>query len=87
MPRIELGVPTIGIAVTPSDTVNLDTPCRALYVGDTGGGSEISVEMGDASGSTGTVILENVLAGAIYNIGFIRINNTGTTAASLIAFV
>lgn len=65
------------IVVTPSDSVNLADPCRALWVGVLG---DISVEME----GVGTAI---VLKGAqgIIPIAVTRVNSTSTTATDIVA--
>ena len=66
------------VAVTPSDTVNLTTPARALYVG--GAGNLVAINgAGDAITFTG------VLAGSILPIRTTRVNSTSTTATSIVA--
>lgn len=65
-----------GAAVTPSDSVNLVAPTRALYIG---GGGDISVEM-----LNGTISFSAVQAG-IFPIQVTRVNATGTTATNIVA--
>lgn len=65
-----------GAAITPSDTVNLSSPCRAIYVGVAGNITAIM---------NGTpVLFANVPVG-ILPIKATRINLTGTAAGSLVA--
>jgi hypothetical protein len=64
--------------VTPSDTVSLSAPTRALYIGVTG---NISVQM---YGNGATQIFSNVPVG-ILPVQVTRVNATGTTASSIVA--
>ena len=66
-----------GFAITPSDTVDFDTVCRAIYIGTGGDISFIA-----ASGNT--VVLKNTVAGTVMPFRMKRINSTGTTAADLV---
>lgn len=69
------------IAVTTSDTTNLTTNGRALYVGT---GGTVSVLMAD--GTTG--VFSNVQDGTLLPIHFKRVNTTGTvTAANMVALI
>lgn len=63
-------------AVTPSNTVDLSAPTRALFVGGFG---DIVVDM-----LNGTVTFKNVATG-IFPIQCTRVRATGTTATDLIA--
>ncbi|EFH09434.1 hypothetical protein ACFFMP_08390 [Pseudoroseomonas cervicalis] len=65
-------------AVTPSDTVDLATPCRALYVGV---GGDVAVR--SASGQTET--FRNVGSGQHLLLRAARVMATGTTASGLVA--
>jgi hypothetical protein len=65
-----------GAAVTPSNSVDLPAPTRALFVGVAG---NISVEM-----RNGTVVFTNVPVG-ILPIQCTRVNSTGTTATTMVA--
>lgn len=67
-----------GVAITPSDTVSLTTPCRGLYVGT---GGNVSAVLFDNV----AVTLTGLLAGSIYSLRVKRINATGTTASNLVA--
>jgi len=80
MPRAELGVATTAFAVTPSDTTNVESQTRALYVGTTG---DINVTMKDG----GEVMLVAVPQGVTMYMSFARVNNTDTSASNLVAFV
>ena len=63
-------------AVTPSDTVNLDTP-SVIYVGVSG-----AVKVTTAQGDVTT--FSNLVAGQTIPVQVVRVWNTGTTATSLI---
>lgn len=66
--------------ITPSDSVNFSSPCRAFLVGVAG-----NVAIVTPSGNV--VTLTGLLAGVIYPIVAIRINSTNTTATSLVGLV
>ncbi len=66
-------------AITPSDTVNLDNPTRAIYVG--GAGNVVAI----MDGGDNAVTFVGVLAGTVLPISVKRINSTSTTATSLVA--
>ena len=80
MPRTELGVATTAFTITPSDTTNVESQTRALYVGTTG---DINVTMKDG----GEVLLVGVPQGVTMYMSFARVNNTDTSASNLVAFV
>jgi len=65
-------------AVTPSDTVDLAVPCRALYVGT--GGDVVAVAR---SGAAET--FSNVQNGTKLYLAAKRVNATGTTASNIVA--
>ena len=67
-----------GTAVIPSDSVDLATPCRSIYVGTAG-----NIVLVTISGTTLTFV--NVAAGSILPVRASRIRATNTTAGSLIA--
>jgi hypothetical protein len=67
-----------GVAVTPSDTVSVATPFRALWVGVTG---DVAVLM--LGGNVLTFL--NVPSGSILPASGSRVNATGTTATSILA--
>lgn len=69
-----------GFAVTPSDSVDLPTNCRSLYVGTAG-----NIVLVTAGGTTLTFV--NVGAGSILPVRADRVRATGTTAGSIIALV
>ena len=64
--------------VTPSDSVDLTTVARALYVGAAG---DVAVLMNDDS----TATFVGVAAGSILPIRVKRVNSTSTTATSIVA--
>ncbi|HHS89583.1 MAG TPA: hypothetical protein ENJ26_04365 [Rhodobacteraceae bacterium] len=64
--------------ITPSDTVPLGNISRAIYVGQPG---DISVEM--QSGQI--VTFQNVQGGSILALRTMKIRQTGTSAAGIIA--
>lgn len=67
-------------AVTPSDSVNFSAEVRQLYIGATG-----NVTVVNQDNSTCTFV--SVAAGAVLGPFFIkRVNATGTTASSIVAF-
>ncbi len=66
-----------GVAVTPSDTVNLTSPARALWVGVSG---NVSVEMV----GVGTAIVF-VGAQGLLPVSVTRVNATLTTATNIVA--
>ncbi len=64
-------------AITPSDTTDLPSATRALYVGEAG---DLQVQM--VSGQT--VTLSNVQAGIVYPLRVSRVLAAGTTATGLV---
>ncbi len=72
---------THAIAITPSDTDDLATVCRAVYVGTTG---DLVVTLRDDTGGT-SVKFTAVPAGALLSIRAKRIWSTGTTASTIVA--
>jgi len=79
--RQELGVSGFAIDVTPSDTTNIQSPARYLYIGQ-GGNLNITPEF-----NGGSVVLTNVPTAFILYASVARVNNTGTTAANIVAFL
>lgn len=67
-----------GAAVTPSDTVDLPTASRFIWVGGAGNIALITVG-GD------TITLNGCLAGTMLRVRASRILATGTTATNLVA--
>jgi len=68
-----------GLAVTPSDTVDLTTVARGLYVG---GAGDVIVNM--AGGQTSQKFA-SVAAGTILPIVVTRVISTNTTATNIVA--
>jgi hypothetical protein len=66
--------------VTPSDSVPLANPSRAIYVGS---GGDLAVVMLD--GSTGT--FKNAAAGSLLPIVVSQVKLTGTTASNILALL
>jgi hypothetical protein len=64
--------------ITPSDTVNLSTPSRAIWVG---GAGNIAVEMLDG----GTQVFVGVVAGSLLPLQVTRVNSTDTTATNMVS--
>lgn len=69
------------VAITPSDTTELVTVVRGIYVGT--GGTLIVLAIEDSA----TVTLTNVPAGSLIPIVAKRVHATGTTAANLVGFI
>ena len=67
-----------GVAVTPSDSVNLARVTRGVYIG---GAGNVSALMADGS----SVAFAGAQAGTILPIRAQRINATGTTATNILA--
>lgn len=65
------------ISITPSDTVNLTKPIRALYVGVSG-----NVKIIDMTGATITLV--GLAAGIFHPVCAVRIFTTDTTATSIV---
>jgi hypothetical protein len=72
------GPATDGAAITPSDTVDMTTPARGIYVG-TGG----NVKLITVAGSTLTFV--SVPSGYIIPMQTKRVFSTLTTASNMIA--
>ena len=66
------------VAVTPSDSTDLDTLTRAIYVG--GAGNVVAVRHDGT-----TVTFTAVPAGTVLPIAVRRINSTSTTATAIVA--
>ena len=66
-------------AIVPSDTVNLESRSRGIYIGAAG---DISAQM---AGEGGAVLFTGLVAGSILPIRVIRVNVTSTTASNLVA--
>lgn len=67
------------VAVTPSDTVDLATPARSLFVGAAG-----TLTLDTMGGET-SVLFSAVPAGATITLGVKRVRATGTTCTGIIA--
>lgn len=67
------------VTVTPSNTVVIDPPSRAVYVG---GAGNLAVRM---AGDQSTPTYVGVLAGVIYSLCVDQVLSTGTTATNIIA--
>jgi hypothetical protein len=78
MPRIELGVSGNFEAATPSDTTNLNSPTRRLYLGS---GGNLNVRPTDAP--TSDVLLSNLPSGWV-DLSVVRVSETGTTASNIV---
>ena len=69
-----------GLAVTPSDTVDLPGgTTRALQVTGSGGNVNVNLDGG------GTAVLTSLVAGQILEIAVTRVLSTSTTATGLVA--
>lgn len=66
------------LAVTPSDTTDLATPARALYVGTSG---DLSIITPDGV----TVLFASVPSSFILPVAAIRVRSTATTATNVVA--
>lgn len=75
-----LGAARAAFTITPSDTVNNFAIVRALYVGASG---NMSVFLQDGT----SVLFVGVPQGAVIPVACLRINATGTTAASIVGLV
>lgn len=80
MARIELGVSGNFEEVSVSDTVNLNSPTRRLYLGN---GGNLNVRPTDRP--TSDVILRNLPSGYMLDLSVIRVSDTNTTASSIVA--
>lgn len=67
------------LTVTPSDSVDLQEGCQALYVG-TGGTVTVTPAVG-----AGQVVFTNVVGGSILPVRVRRVWSTGTTASDIVA--
>lgn len=72
------GAASNAVAVTPSDSVNLASPARSLYVG--GAGNVTVVTVGGQ-----VITFTAVPAGSILPIQVSRVNATSTTATNIIS--
>ena len=77
----ELANPATGaVEVTPSDTADLATPARALYVGGAG-----NISLKTVGNSQTTVLFTAVPAGTVLPVRASRIMSTNTTATAIVA--
>ncbi len=67
-------------AVTPDNVTNQASPCRKLYVGGTG-----HVTLVTLAGNV--ALFSSVPAGTTLDVGFTRVNATGTTATLMTGIV
>lgn len=67
------------VAVTPSNSTDLTTATRALYIG---GAGNISVE---TVGGQSSVVFVGLAAGTVLPLRVTRVNSTSTTATSIVA--
>lgn len=72
------GPSSSAFAITPSDSVNLAYPTRALYVGT---GGDIVLLLWD---DTTVITLKNVLGGSCLPLCVKRVNETDTGASDLV---
>lgn len=70
---------TDALVVTPHDTNDLSTPCRALYIG-TGGAVEVITLDGSSA-----VVFANVPSGAVLPVRVSRVLDGNTTADDILA--
>lgn len=74
------GVALDGVAITPSDTVDLTAYARALYIG--GAGDVVVVT------PAGTVLtFKGAVVGSTLPVAVRRVNNTSTTATNLVGLL
>lgn len=66
-------------AVTPSDTTDLTTAARSLYIGGAG-----NVTLDTVGGET-SVLFAGLTAGSVLPVRAQRVRATGTTATNLVA--
>jgi len=66
-----------GFAITPSDSIDLERPVRALYVGGAG-----ALAVTFASGAE--VVLSGIMGGTVLPIRAVRVRATGTTATAIV---
>ena len=69
------------ITITPSDSSDLSSRIRALFVG--GGGNAVIINNDPVFG-TSTATFTGLIAGLIYPLQATRIKSTGTTATGLV---
>ena len=66
------------VAVTPSDSVNLASVARGLYIGTAG---NVAAVMPDGD----VILFQNAPAGGILPVRVARVNATNTTASNIVA--
>jgi hypothetical protein len=66
------------LPITPSDTVSIDFPHDAIYVGVTG-------DIAAVTPDNVAIVFKGALAGSILPLRLKRVNATNTTATNLIA--
>lgn len=64
-------------SITPSDSVDFETPARGIYVGSSG-----NISLVTPKGNT--VVLVSALVGTIIPVQCTRVNSTNTTASNLV---
>lgn len=67
-------------AITPSDTVNFTRPCRAIYVG--AAGTLVIVTL-----AGNAVTFAGATAGSVIPVAAKRVNQSSTTASSLVGLL
>lgn len=71
----------IAVTITPSDTVDLATPVRGLWIGATPGVVTIVCQKGGAG------VAIPVAAHSLLPVRVYRVNSTGTTAATITGLI
>jgi hypothetical protein len=66
------------VSVTPSDSADLATLCRAIYVG---GAGNLNLDMADGT----TIVFIGLSSGQILPVRAKRVRSTSTTATNIIA--
>ena len=75
--KVQAGVATDLVPITPSDTADLTEACWAIYVGTSG---DIRIKT-----LRGTVVTLSAVPAGVLPVGAARVYATGTTATSLLA--
>lgn len=79
-PSADVGDPVTNAAVvTPSDTADLATPARAVYIGT---GGDVSL---DTVGGESAIVFVGLQTGSILPVRTKRIRATATTATNIVA--
>ncbi len=77
----DLSGPAIdAVAITPSDSADLASPVRGIYVG-TSGDVKVTLISGNA------VVLKNLVAGVAHGLLVTRVWATGTSAANIVGII